>query len=79
MYGYRFDYDGGIDDDEGDFVSDPPHIYITAPDGSDFLEVFLDPTATVAKPDSDDFHWSAPSAVVALVALLNANAAAMRG
>jgi len=77
MYNYRFDYAGGCEDDDGCFVSEPPRIYITGPDGFDFMEVLVDPEATVHKPACDDEHWRTPQIVINLLAVLNTNADAI--
>lgn len=74
MFGFRFDYDGGAEDEHGRFISDPPHVYITGPDGADFMEVFVDVEPAVDLPDSDDSHWVVPPLVNEVIMALNLGA-----
>lgn len=74
-YDYRFDFDGGITDGDGNFIPDPPHVYITK-DGSDFLEVYEDPLEVAGTPlvDEDGLanhdHWKlGPGATMVLDAI----------
>mgnify|MGYP001564394135 CR=1 FL=1 len=75
-WGFRFDFDGGYDDDDDDSVADEPHIYITDPDGADRLEVLEDAVPTVKRPDMDETHWRLPDAslTMRLLTFLNASA-----
>lgn len=58
-YDFHFDYDGGGEfDNDGEWQdADSPHIYITGPDGGDYLEVLEEAIATVEQPDCNDEHW----------------------
>lgn len=78
-YEYRFDFDGGIRDDAGNYIPDPPHVYITK-DGSDFLEVFEDPLEVEGTPlvdeegHANEDHWKlGPGAIEVLDALRSVN------
>ena len=61
-YDWRFDYDGGCEDESGHFVSEEPHIYIweTGAHGGDIMEIYEAPIPTVEYPDCDDDHWRLP-------------------
>ena len=69
-YKIRFDYLGGADDDNGNFISDPPKVIITQ-DGYDYIEVYEDPEPKVKYPDCDDSHWEIPPNALKITELLN--------
>ena len=70
-YDIRFDFDGGIRDDDGNYIPDPPHVYITE-NGSDVIEVLEDPTP-FEDPPNDDTNWEAGPLAQKLLRLLREN------
>lgn len=57
---------------DSDAQGESPCIYVVAPDGSDFLEIFIEPIPLVEEPDSfEDGHWDFPEIAKRLALLLN--------
>ncbi len=69
-YEWRFDFDGGVEED-GHFIASSPHIYIVDQDGDDWLEVIEEPIPLVEYPDMKDEDWQIPESVQKLLNLLN--------
>lgn len=70
-FSFRYDYTGGVDDESGKFISDPPRIVIVSADGYDVGELHYSPTPTVEYPDAEDTHWKMPEEVYNILRLLN--------
>ena len=71
-YKYYFDFDGGIHDENGNFIADSPSIFIENEKGT-FMEVFEEPDSTVEFPNTQQDHWklSDDSLVPSLLEYLN--------
>lgn len=77
VYDYRFRFSGGVSDEQGNYVPDPPHVFITK-DGNELLEVFEEPLPIEGTPILSDKgcgnpgHWRlGPEASHILEALRN--------
>ena len=71
MYDIEFKFDGGIRDEQGNYVPDPPHVYITK-DGCQYLEVFEDPTPA-EDPPNENTEWTAGPFAQSILELLQEN------
>lgn len=71
MYEIEFDFDGGVHED-GQFIADPPHVYIVdQEDSGSTVEVLEDPTPTVEFPDTLEEHWKPGPFAEKLLRMMN--------
>jgi hypothetical protein len=83
-YDYRFDFDGGVTDEQGNYVPDPPNVYIVK-DGFDFLKVYEEAEEIEGTPILDEkghanhAHWKlGPEATEVLNALKSVKSLKMK-
>ncbi len=71
MFSLRFDFQGGGEDDNGDFVSDPPSMVIVCPDGFDIGGRYFEAIPTVECPQWEDDHWKMPDEALQILRAIN--------
>ena len=74
MYHIRFEFDGGVRDDENRLIADPPTVLLWNDQtnmGLAEVEVFEEPTPTVPHPGFKQEHWQAGLLTLHVLHLLN--------